>query len=157
MREYDGVERNYKHSDSDLDKNIERVKNILGYIPSSNGLCFDLSFYSGGIGVLDKLAISCQANHEQWSIVKNKLALHSPESALSTECWAEDFLWLVQAKDEINMRHFASHFVNDNKLEFQQLCSPRSEIYFSYQSDVNNWSVVWGSDLKLNYLYFDQG
>jgi hypothetical protein len=158
MRKYDGIKYSYKHSDHDSVKNYERVKNILGFLPPLNGLSFDLSFYSGGIGILDKLAISCKVNREQWDIVRKKLTLHSPETALLMDCWAEEFVWLIDAEgEEGNINQFASEFINSNKREFQEPCSPTSEIYFSYQSGVNNWTAVWCRGLTLNYLYFDQG
>ena len=150
--------RNYKHSDPDSIKSYERVKKILGFSPNLNGLSFDLSYYSGGIGVLDKLAISCEINSEQWDTARKKLTLHSPEEALLMDSWAEEFVWLIDAEgEEGNINQFASEFINDNKREFQHSCSPSSEIYFSYQSGVNNWTAVWCSTLTLNYLYFDQG
>lgn len=158
MREYDGIERNYKTSDPDQTKNLDRIKNILGFLPKSEGLNFDLSFYSGGIGVFDKLAVSCEVNSEQWNFVKENLKLHSPESALLIGNWAEEFVWLLEAEGhEQNINQFASEFINNNKREFQGQCTPASEIYFSYESDVNHWVAVWGSAKSLNYLYFDQG
>ncbi len=158
MREYDGMERNYKISDPDQAENLERIKNILGFLPDSESLKFDLSFYSGGIGVSDKLAICCEVNSEQWNTVKEKLKLFSSQSALLIGNWAEDFVWLLEANGgEENINQFASEFINTNKSEFQSQCTPGSEIYFSYESDVNHWVAVWGSETTLNYLYFDQG
>jgi hypothetical protein len=64
LHPYDGVERRYRHTDAERDTGLAIVARLLRlpHISSSQVVGYDLSFYSGGIGVLDKLAITLQAD-----------------------------------------------------------------------------------------------
>ena len=158
MREYDGIEKRYRKSDLDLDKNIELVEDLLGFCPDVEQLDFDLSFYSGGIGVYDKLAISCLHSSNGLLLTKEKYNLMTPEEAIKDLIWAEDFEWLVKGdNDDADYLVSTVNFINDNKAEFQDVCLQDSKIYFSYESNVNHWAVVWLVGERLNFAYFDQG
>jgi len=73
MREYDNVEYRYKSDDASREKGIRFVSGYLGLTPNIDSLEFDLSFFSGGIGIDDNLAFSCLLGSHQWEIVINKL------------------------------------------------------------------------------------
>lgn len=158
MREYDGIERRYRKSDLDLEKNLNIVQNLLGFRPSVDRLDFDLSFYSGGIGIYDKLAISCDASSDQMRLVRDKLRLYSPNEAIAMKEWEEDFIWLVTGEEScVNILSGSAGFINQEKAEFQDICLPEHTMLFSCESNVNDWTAIWGSGTRLNYAYFNQG
>jgi hypothetical protein len=158
MREYDGIEKRYRKSDFDLEKNLNIIEKLLGFRPTVEQLDFDLSFYSGGIGIYDKLAISCTASLVQKKQNKEKLNLFSPESAITMREWVEDFVWLVESDDTYSdILVGSAKFINENKSDFQDVCLPSDEMFFSYESNVNDWAVVWGNISRFNYAYLNQG
>ena len=158
MREYDGVEVRYRRPDADLDKSLQVVENLLGFAPDPQQLDFDLSFWAGGAGVLDKLAISCNVSPEQWQTLKQKLDLYSPEEMVARDDCREDFIWLVADDGECSdILATSAQFINDNKAAFQETCLESHAIYFSYMSDVNGWTAVWEQGGRINYAYFCQG
>ncbi len=158
MREYDGREKRYKKSDQNIKKNLDIIENLLGFRPFLEQLDFDLSFYSGGTGVDDSLTISCEASPSQIEKSINKLHMYSPEQAVKESEWREDFLWLVAGEDECSdILISASSFINEIKENFQDSCFPNNKMYFSFESNVNSYTVIWIIGKKLNYIYFDQG
>ena len=158
MREYDGIEVRYRRPAADLAKSLQVIENLLGFAPEPQQLDFDLSFWAGGAGVLDKLAISCFVTPEQRQVLQQKLDLYSPEEAVARDYWRDDFIWLV-ADDEVcsDILAASAQFINDNKAPFQDECDTLQAIYFGYMSDVNCWTAVWGQGRRINYAYFCQG
>ena len=61
---YDNKEYRFRDEDSSTQAGRQRVAALLGLpnAPSPEGLRFDLSFFSGGIGVYDKHAIAMNAS-----------------------------------------------------------------------------------------------
>jgi hypothetical protein len=158
MHPYDGVDYHYASSDADKEKAIIIIKGILGFVPETNGLDYSLNFYSGGIGVDDRLAIRCKLPSSAWPLVVSKLNLKQPSDLLSNPSWGEDFAWLV-SDDETpsDVESDCCQFINTKKKEFQDTVSPDSTFLFRDESDVNSWCVVWVTGDNLNYLSFDQG
>jgi hypothetical protein len=157
MRVYDGIEKRYCKSDSDSSKILSIITPLLGFCPTEAGLDFDLSFYSGGIGVLDKLAISCKVTCEEWLLCQQKHDLLRPAEILQFSDWAEDFLWLIQAEVGSDLDALSAAFINENKHSFQSFALPKHKLYFAKWSDVNDWTVVWGHEYHLNYAAYSQG
>lgn len=52
---------------------------------------YDLSFYSGGVGVFDRLAILVDADVDLWEIAKQHLRLRTPKEALRDPAWGPEF------------------------------------------------------------------
>ena len=163
MIEYDGITREYKKSDSDFEKNINVIKNILGFHPCTNQLDFDLSFYAGGCGVYNTIAISCLVSQSQKSLVLKKYRMFSIQAILKEE-WKDDFIWLIEGNDneEDNKKYediltSAINFINVHKANFQDICLKTDEIFFSYECNVNTWDIIWIRNKKLNFISFDQG
>lgn len=158
MREYDGVEKRYRKSDLDLERNLTIIENLIGFRPFVEQLDFDLSFYSGGIGMYDKLAIACIASRDQKEQTKKLLNLFTPEQAVAMKEWKEDFIWLIEGEDTCpDILAGAATFINENKAAFQDHCLPGHEMSFSYESNVNNWTAVWGNESRFNFATFSQG
>jgi hypothetical protein len=160
LHPYDGVDRRYRHTDSDPAMGLAIVKQILGLArtPSREGLLYDLSIYSGGIGVLDSLAIVIPADPDLWAEVTAALNAREPEEAAKDEEWARDFLWFILGDDQPSpIREAAMKLINSKRKPFQAESTPGNRLLFQRYSDVNDWAVIWGTDAQLNYLGFSQG
>lgn len=156
MRPYDGIDYRYTNSDADKESAIGIIQNILGFVPETDGLDYSLNFFSGGIGVDDRLAIRCKFCPSDWPLVVGKLNLKHPSEALANPDWGEDFAWLVSNGEALSDADFCS-FVNANKREFQDSLPLENTPFFTDESNVNTWCVVWIVENRLNYLSFDQG
>jgi len=158
MRKYDNVDYRFRSSDAKSEKAVETISGILGFLPDTNMLEYDLNFFSGGIGVDDRLAFSCAVAPDTLEVAVRNLRLVSPEEALSDPVWAEDFIWLVKHQgDATSIRLSSANFINSKRRPFQSQCNESLAMFFAQQSDVNTWTAVWVSENKLNYLYADQG
>jgi hypothetical protein len=159
LHPYDNVERRYRHTDRTRDEGREVVAHVFGLPePPAGELLFDMSFYSGGIGVLDRVAIAVPADPPLWSSVVRSLRCRTPEEACTEESWLGALIWLFTGETErIPIRPAAVRFINRERRDFQTECAPTSRILFGYESDVNDWVVVWGDDSRLNYLGYAQG
>jgi len=158
LHPYDGVDQHYRHTDAYPAKGLAIVTYILGFTktPSSDGLLYDLSFYSGGIGVLDSLAITIPADAVIWA--EASADAREPEDIAKDEEWAEEFLWLIRSDDDSSpVRARAVKFVNSERKPFQEECTTESRLLFHRNSNVNDWSVCWGSEAQLNFLGYSQG
>jgi hypothetical protein len=66
---YDNRERRYRHTDFFKTKGVAAIVQLLhlNNSPPIKGLLYDLSFYSGGIGVYNNLAITMPTNKQIWN------------------------------------------------------------------------------------------
>lgn len=160
LHPYDGVERRFHHADADRDTGLDVVARVLHLPrpPPRERVFYDLSFYSGGIGVLDRLAITLPADPATWASVAAAIGAKSPEEASRDAGWADELLWLFASGEKpVPLREAAVRFINGERREFQSECLPASRILFADGSGVNWWVALWGDDTALNYLGYDQG
>jgi hypothetical protein len=159
LHPYDNVERRFRHTDPARDDGRAAVARVLRIpAPPTGELLYDLSFFSGGIGVLDHLAITLPADPALWSNVTGSMHGRTPEEAAADRSWTGDLIWLLTAEEEeVPLRPAAVRFINQHRREFQAECVPSSRILFGHQSDVNDWIALWGDDTRLNYLGYSQG
>lgn len=159
LHPYDNVERRYRHTDEARDEGRAVVARLLNLPePPAGEVLFDLSFFSGGIGVLDHLAITLPADPVVWSSVVGSLRGRTPEEASADEPRAGELIWLLTGDEEdVPIRAAAVGFINQQRREFQDECGPTSRILFGYGSNVNDWVVLWGDGTRLNYLGYSQG
>lgn len=157
---YDNTERHYHHTDLQKDEGLEIVSRLL-YLTIETlpaDVLYDLSFYSGGIGILDRLAIKLTVNPKMWMDIVAALRGQTPEKAKEDIDWIEDLLWLLTDEEEsVDLRLAAVLFIEGQRYPFQAKCHPTSHIFFEHESNVNHWLVLWGDDMQLNYLLYDQG
>lgn len=158
MRQYDGVDYKYTNNDPDKEKSLIIIANLIGFKPLSDPLRYSLSFYAGGTGVDDRLAIQCQVTEDDWPAVVKRLRLTHPHQAIGNSGWEEEFRWLIgeEGKDCALEEH-CYRFINSEKHDFQDIASDEWEVFFSNESDVNSWCAVWRANDRMNYLSFDQG
>jgi hypothetical protein len=159
LHPYDNVERRYRHTDGTRGEGRDVLAHVLGLPePPPGELLFDMSFFSGGIGVLDRLAIAVPADPALWSRVITSLRCRTPEEASADESWLGNLIWLFTGEQErVPIRPAAVRFINRERREFQPECLPTSRILFGNESDVNDWVVIWGDETRLNYLGYGQG
>jgi len=160
LHPYDGRERRFRHTDTPRGDGLAAVRQVLGLDedPRPEGLLYDLSFYSGGIGVMDSLAITLAASPALWATVLAKFSAQTPEATSCHVEWGEDFLWLLDDCDGARSpRAAALDFVNQRRSAFQPACDPGHRIFFEHASTVNHWGVFWGYDTQLSFAGYDQG
>jgi hypothetical protein len=159
LHPYDDVNRQFHHHDRDRAMGLAIITKRLGLptISLMSDALYDLSFYSGGMGIIDNLAITIPADREKWTIIVQALNAKSPEDAVIDPKWADDFLWLVTDDEApLSPRESAVNFINEHRSEFQLVCCSTDHIFFQYDSSVNSWVALWGSNEQVNYLGYDQ-
>jgi hypothetical protein len=160
LHPYDNKERRYRHTDSEMSDGIRIVTKLLCLFspPPAIGLLYDLSFFSGGIGVVDKLAITLPTENISVPSIVASLQFKSPEDAVSDAGWKDDFLWLVDDEDDpLPVRGAVARFINENRSGFQPQCGASDLIWFEAESNVNHWTALWETEGALSYLSYDQG
>lgn len=160
LHSYDNIERHYRHTDLTITEGLAIVAQILHLAepPSYENVFFDLSLFSGGIGVLDRLAIKLSASPRMWEDVRIVSQTKTPEEIDEDEGWAEEFRWLLRGDEEwTSPRLAAVEFINGERREFQMQCYSTSRIFFGESSNANDWEALWRDDNHLNYLGFSQG
>lgn len=160
LHPYDGKERRFRHTDRDMAPGVRIVMDLLHLPapPSAPGLLYDLSFYSGGIGVMDRLAITLPREGPSAPVVLTRLPGKPPEEIASDPSCQNDFLWLINDEDDpLPVRAAAARFINENRQEFQPECQVSGAMWFEAESNVNSWTALWETDGVLSYLSYDQG
>lgn len=158
MRSNDGVDYRYTSNDPDKEKASGIIANIIGFRPLPEDLGYSLSFYAGGSGVDDRLAVRCRYQEIDWPAVRQRLRLVCLEEAADDPEWVTELRWLIGAKDsDAPLDEQCFRFINEQRRDFQDEASNQFEVFFAHESDVNSWCVVWRTSQHLNYLSFDQG
>lgn len=163
LHPYDGQERTFHHHDEDPSRRargLAVVTTVLGLPepPSLSGLRYDLSFCSGGMGVFDWLRIAFPRTSAEVHVIVARLGLMAPESAVADEASREQFEWLVLDDDEPRPLHVAvAAFLDEHRAELLPRPDERARVWFSPDSGVNSWSVVYEHDGELCFISFDQG
>jgi hypothetical protein len=160
LHPYDGRERDFRHTDVDRAAGLHIVAKVLALpqAPEVDGVKYELSFYSGGIGILDKLAITLPAGVASAEAVVARLGLVTPDAAAADEAWGSDFLWLVDDEEEpLPLRQAAIRFINEERRSFQPECLGTDSFWFANDCSVNAWTALWEHEGALSFLGFDQG
>lgn len=147
VRPYDGRTYHYRHDDGAAE-GLAIVGRVLGLAASPDDVEYDITLYSGGVGVVDRVAISFPATPARIGAIVMKLS-----GGLRDD---EDLRWLLDA-EEGPLGPAAMAFVNENRREFQPACTDATELWFAAESGVNHWEVVWVTDGVLSYLAYDEG
>ena len=164
LHPYDGKERRFRHQDTrDRSVALEIIERLLATpLPSPTPrLLYDLSFYSGGMGVIDRLSLSLEADEAQGRQIVANLRFVSPAELLASSD-AEDFDWLIRS-DESPCADASAFgvallaFIDEKKASFQPALSAPERVWFASGINVNDWSLVYLEDGWLHYLASDQG
>jgi len=163
LHPYDGKERRFRHDDADPSQRVRDlalVARVLGLPapPPSEGLRYDLRFYSGGMGILDRLHVALPCAPAEVDALVARLGLATPEAAVADEAWREDFEWLVLDEDEPrSLQAAVAAFIEENRTELQPSSDEHARVWFSRESGVNAWSLVYEQDGVLSLIAFNQG
>ena len=143
LHPYDGATRRFRHDDADQTVGLEVIRRIRA-IPAK--LFYDLSFYSGGIGIIDSLHIS---------------ALTDPAPLVADWLrWPDandEILWLIGADEETPADTALRQFVAHHRAPEFQPAPTTLDVWFEPQSGVNSWALVYVEGGFLHYLAYDQG
>lgn len=159
LHPYDGIERRFRHTDPVPGYGPEALALVLrlSHVPAGK-LLYDLSFYSGGVGIIDNLAASVSATPELWAEAIAGMRAQTLEEAASDPDWTPELRWLLtSAEDPVPLRPAAVEFIAEHQLGFQSICRPEDRILFEHGSNGNHWGILWGDDARLNFLGYDQG
>lgn len=158
---YDGVDYRYHHADSAPDAGRKVAARVLGLTePPAGELLYDLHLYSGGSGVLNRLAITLAADPGLWTRIAESARARTPDEAQADQSWEQELVWLLtktEPEEPVEIVPAAVEFINAQRREFQTECTAASRILFGQESNVNDWIVLWGDDGRLNYLEYSQG
>ena len=158
MRKYDSIDYSYKTGDKQSADAIRIISGVLGFEPDKVGLEYELNLYAGGTGIDDRLAFCAALADGKMKAAIKGLQLITPEEAINDPAWGEDFAWLLGDETvSATAQDLSIRFINQNRKQFQCVCSEHCTVLFGRESNVNTWSAVWISNGALNYLSFDQG
>lgn len=160
LHPYDGVDRRYRDGDPDQAESWAVVGQVLRVSPSAlpQPIRFDIALYSGGIGVLDRIAITLPAEDGLWEKLVSLHDAVTPEHIALTPELAEDFFWFLDHEGGPDgVRAAAVAFVNGERAAFQSECGSEDEILFSESSGVNDWSALWRTKGAIHFRAFSQG
>lgn len=157
LHPYDDKTRLFQHTDPDPSEGLVIAAGLLGRPAGSLvDARYRLSFYSGGFGIIDKLAISVACDDPP-SVFAARDDLWSPEELAADAELKAGFLWLVEDEDApLPVAEAAARFVNAERQPFQPACAPDA-LWFESISGVNAWTATWLAEGRLNLLAFDQG
>lgn len=146
LHPYDGVERRFTHDDPSAE-GLAIVERVLGVplprpLPS---LHYDLSFYSGGVGIIDRLRVSIALDSATSIVRACDLYPLTEETAA---------VWFVDETEAFTPAHLAA-FVEENRAPFQP--PPGTSAWFDPASDVNAWTLVYYAEGAVHYLAYAQG
>lgn len=145
LHPYDGRERRYRDDDpGDRSVGLGIVERILHVAPPP-GARYDLAFYSGGLGVMDRLAISLPADAATASSIARGLGWVPASQALESE----DVKGLIDGD--------LTDFVETHKAAFQPSPAPESTVWLDPGAGVNAWQLGYAQDGWLHVLGYDQG
>jgi len=164
LHRYDDVERRFCDADTGLgqrERGRALVAKLLG-LPApltSGGLRYDLSFFSGGIGVLDRLHVALPCGTAEVDAIVARLGLATPEEAVADAVWRDDFEWLIgdDEEDPQPLRARVAAFVAEERADFQPGPDERARVWFSRDSGVNAWSLLYEQDGWLCLIAREQG
>lgn len=161
LHPYDGVERRFRDDDVDpsrRDRGRELVARLMGHVrlPATAGLRYDLSFYSGGLGVIDRLYVALPCGADEVDAIVAGLGYVTPEVAVAAA--PDDLEWLEPDDGaRRTARELVAGLVDDERAEFQPPLGERGRVWLAPGSDVNAWTLLYEQDGRLCLIGRDQG
>lgn len=158
LHPYDNKERRFRHTDGNQREGLAVVARVLRAPtpPSPIGLVYDLSFFSGGIGVIDRFAISLPVDAATVPAWVERLDGLRPDEVAAA---SEEVQWLVDRQDDPMTPAAAAlcAFIKEHRHAIQPNCDLADPTWVCRESGVNSWAVLWYHDGRLSYLAYDQG
>lgn len=171
LHDYQGIRHRFK--DDDLDPRLlERGQAIFIEILKLPNLIdvslirYDLSFYSGGMGIIDNIFIKLSCNSSKAfeiisslklvDVANDNIDLELREYLISRTIDEEESEDSVDICTLINNNKI-SQLVNEEKAEFQDIASSDSFICFSEDFSPNYGTIIYYLNGSLNYISYDYG
>jgi hypothetical protein len=132
---YDGKTRHFRHDDPDPTEGHAIVLGRLGIM--LRDLSYELSFYSGGVGVIDHVAITGAIHASAFEALAGRLGAMRVEEGLLDPEWGEDLGWLLDCESRWPWEA-AVDFVVRHRRPFLPGRDANTPIRFVHNSDVND-------------------
>ncbi|HEY3808221.1 MAG TPA: hypothetical protein VGL61_36830 [Kofleriaceae bacterium] len=155
LHPYDNKERRFHHDDAQRDEGLALVARFLKLPSAPPAARYDMRFYSGGIGIIDHVAIAIAVDHAEALRIALACGYVAPSAASGD--WRADLEWLVGADEGVAFSSALVTFIADGRREFQPAYATGGPIWFELESNVNHWGVIWHADGVLAHLAYDQG
>lgn len=149
LHPYDDVTRIFTDEDADQRPGLELVNGLLGgqLPPSPSGLTYRLSYFSGGVGVIDNLSVTLDADRALFDRVVKSLELISWADAQTDD----EVRWWLDVEDHQGPDQALAAFLAGLGIAGAQ------ETWFDSISGVNAWSVVVWTGEVMHLRAYDQG
>ena len=125
------------------------------------GLRYDLSFYSGGMGVIDRMHVVVPCAPVEVEAVAARLGMLEPAALLAhpDQDVREQVAWLLLDEDqpEQPLSDAVAAFIDGHRAELQPPPGREPRAWVSLDSGVNAWSLVYAVDGELAFIGYDQG
>jgi hypothetical protein len=170
LHDYQGIRHRFK--DDDLDPRLlERGQSIVVEILKLSNLIdvsligYDLSFYSGGMGIIDNLFMKLSCNSTKASEIISSLKLVDVAND-NLDLDLRDYLISIAIDEEseesvdictLIKHNKISQLVNEEKADFQDIASSEHFICFSESTNPNYGTIIYYLNGSLNYISYDYG
>lgn len=163
LHPYDGRTRRFRHTDADPQLRARGLTLIAGLLrlpapPPALRLRYDLSFYSGGDGIFDRLRIALACAPDEADAIVARRGFLAPDGPW-TAGDRESLEWLVCDEDhpERTFAAAAAAFVAAERAEFQPPPDDAFRVWFAPGSDVNGWALIYAVAGELGYMAHAHG
>jgi len=142
LHPYDGKERRFRYDDATRDDGRMLVANFLRLPSAPRDAVFDMRFYSGGMGIVDHVAIAFAAERDEAARIAESLGFVGAD---------EIDVSLLDGDGDL------AQFIAEHRRGFQPDYADGDPIWFEDGSDDIHWSVLWHAHGMLAYAAYDQG
>jgi hypothetical protein len=152
LHPYDGRERRFRFDNETRERGRAIVARVLKLPVVPHGARFELSFYSGGIGIFDNVAIAIPATRDEAVRIAAVNGFAGPDET------DHDLVHLVQDEDApLPFDTALAEFIARKRAAFQPDFVAGAAVWIEPGSGINSWNVMWHADGELAYLGYDQG
>jgi hypothetical protein len=170
LHDYQGIRHRFKDDDLDprlLEQGQAIIIEILK-LPSLmdvSPIKYDLSFYSGGMGIIDNLFIKLSCNSTKVSEIISSLKLADVANDNLDLDLRDYLIWRAideESEESVDIctlirNNKISQLVNDEKADFQDIASSEHFICFSESTGPNYGTIIYYLNGSLNYISYDYG
>jgi hypothetical protein len=164
LHPYDGRDRRFAHDDADPGQRARGralVATLLSLAapPAEAGLRYALSFFSGGIGVLDRMHVAMPCAADLAEAIATGAGMWTLEQLLADDELRPEIEQLVHDEEhpERSPQDQLVAFIEDERVPFQPPSHAGMRAWLLPHSGVNAWSLVYAVDGELAFIGFDQG
>jgi hypothetical protein len=160
LHPYDGVTRRFRDDDTDparVARGRGLVESLLRLPELPAGLRYDFSFLSDGCGVFDRLFAAFPCAMDEAEAIARRAGFIASDGAWDASD-RESLEWLVSLEDHPGgMAAAVAAFVAEQRTEFQRAPAADMRVWFTSNSDVNGWALLYAVDGELAYIAYEHG